>query len=85
MGLGLGGKAKIKDVVEVGQVGAGKVGRTPDGMGRVGLAGGRQEVVQDKGTGPDVSILDSVVPPVSSEGSAITPPDPDPGRDRDEL
>ena len=86
MGLGLGGKAKVNDVVEVGQVGAGKVGRTPEGLGRVGLAGGRDKVVQDKETGPDVSILDSVVPPVSSEGSAITPPDPDPGRrDRDEL
>jgi protein transport protein SEC20 len=86
MGLGLGGKAKVKDVVEVGkmgQVGAGKVGRTPEGMGRVGLAGGRDKVVDLEKAGPDVSILDSAVPPITSGGSAITPPDP--GRDREEL
>jgi hypothetical protein len=86
MGLGLGGKAKVKDVVEVGkmgQVGAGKVGRTPEGMGRVGLAGGRDKVVDLEEARPDVSLLDSAVPPITSWGSAITPPNP--GRDREEL
>jgi len=88
MGLGLGGKAKVGKVGQVGvekigQVGAGKVGRTPEGMGRVGLAGGRERVIVEGKDGPDVSILDSAVPPIPSEGSAITPQDP--GRDRVEL
>lgn len=88
MGLGLGGsKAKAGQVGQVGiekagQVGAGKVGRTPEGMGRVGLAGGREKVV-DLEDGPDVSILDSAVPPISSGGSAVTLPEP--GRERTEL
>jgi protein transport protein SEC20 len=80
MGLGFGGKAKVG---KVGQVGAGKVGRTPEGMGRVGLAGGREKLIVKEKEGPDVSILDSAVPPIPSEGSAITPPDP--GRNRVEL
>jgi protein transport protein SEC20 len=85
MGLGVGGKAKVGKVGQVGieklgQVGAGKVGRTPEGMGRVGLAGGREKVIVEEKEGPDISILDSAVPPIPSEGSAITPPDP--GRDR---
>ena len=88
MGLGLGGKAKVGKVGQVGvekvgQVGAGKVGRTPEGMGRVGLAGGREKVIAGGDEEPDVSILDSAVPPIPSEGSAITPPDP--GRERVEL
>jgi hypothetical protein len=85
MGLGLGGKAKVKvkDVVQVGQVGAGKVGRTPEGMGRVGLAGAKEKVILREEEGLDVSILDSAVPPIPSEGSAITVPNP--GRDRVEL
>jgi len=88
MGLGLGGKAKVGKVGQVGveklgQVGAGKVGRTPEGMGRVGLAGGREKVIVEEKQGVDVSILDSAVPPIPSEGSAITLPDP--GRDRVEL
>jgi hypothetical protein len=88
MGLGFGGKAKVGKVGQVGiekigQVGAGKVGRTPEGMGRVGLAGGREKLIVKEKEGPDVSILDSAVPPIPSEGSAITPPDP--GRNRVEL
>lgn len=88
MGLGLGGKAKVGKVGQVGlekvgQVGAGKVGRTPEGMGRVGLAGGEEKVIVEGKDRPDVSILDSAVPPIRSEGSAITPPYP--GRGRVEL
>jgi hypothetical protein len=84
MGLGLGARSKAKvDIVPV-KIGAGKVGATPDGMGRVGLAGGRENSVRVGRieVEPDVSIIDSAVPPVPTEGSAIS----DPSRvDRDEL
>jgi len=84
MGLGMGAKSKAKAGLDITRVGAGKVGRTPGGMGRVGLAGGREkpENVERIKVEPEVSIIDSVVPPVPSGISAIT----DPGRvDRDEL
>lgn len=65
MGMGIGGGGKVKG--EVGQVGAGKVGRTPDGMGRVGLAGGREKPkLQDK---QHESIADAVVPPDSRDSA----------------
>lgn len=74
MGLGMGAKSKAKAGVDVSRVGAGKVGRTPEGMGRVGLAGGREkpESVERIKVEPEVSIIDSAVPPVPSGESAIT-------------
>ena len=62
--------------------GAGKVGKTPEGMGRVGLAGGREKVggmrdldleggSRKDGVADSDSVLDHVVPPASSGESAV--------------
>ena len=62
--------------------GPGKVGKTPEGMGRVGLAGGREKVggmrdleLEDgsrkDGVADSDSVLDHVVPPASSGDSAV--------------
>lgn len=58
--------------------GAGKVGKTPEGMGRVGLAGGREKVggirdldLEGSSHVEEVRVLDQVVPPDQSGDSAV--------------
>lgn len=73
MGLGIGrGRKSVS-------VGAGKVGSSPEGLGRVGLAGGREKPglgsASGKGDGTlgqEVSIIDSAVPPAPSGDSAVS-------------
>lgn len=71
MGLGIGRIGGSR------QVGAGKVGRTPQGMGRVGLAGGEgnsggipHDKLPDHAETVPNPIMDSVVPPGETGDSA---------------
>jgi hypothetical protein len=82
LGFGRGGKSGAVRAGEGKVVGAGKVGSSKEGLGRVGLAGARENPGAVKAEVVSNPILDSVVPPAPSGDSAVVSPNPPvPGQD----